>query len=145
LEAAGFVELVNTRQVRGFTEKYYRATAQAYWLNLVLMPEAPQQGRLVIFGSHDPALEMLAGWMKSDPTTPDMVAVPVGSLDGLIALRQGFSQIAGCHLFDPVGGEYNTSYVRHFFPDQPMHVMTMASPPAGIDRPTREPAWHSEV
>jgi len=132
LEAAGFIELVNTRQVRGFTEKYYRATAQSYWLNLILMPEPPQQGRLVIFGSHDPALEMLAGWMKADPTTPDMLAVPVGSLDGLIALRQGFSHMAGCHLFDPVGGDYNTSYVRHFFPDQRMHVMTLAHRQQGL-------------
>jgi len=132
LEAAGFVELVNSRQVRGFTEKYYQATAQTYWLNLMLTPEPPQQGRLVIFGSHDPALEMLAGWMKADPTTPDMLAVPVGSLDGLIALRQGFSHMAGCHLFDPIGGEYNTSYVRHFFPGQPMHIMTLAHRQQGL-------------
>lgn len=132
LEAAGFVKLVDTRPVRGFTEKYYQATAQTYWLNLTLMPEPPKQGRLVVFGSHDPALEMLAEWMKTDPTTPDMLAVPVGSLDGLIALRQGFSQMAGCHLFDPLGGEYNTSYVRHFFPDRPMHVMTLAHRQQGL-------------
>jgi putative molybdopterin biosynthesis protein len=75
---------------------------------------------------------MLAGWMKADPTTPDMLAVPVGSLDGLIALRQGFSHMAGCHLLDPVGGDYNTSYVRHFFPDQRMHVMTLAHRQQGL-------------
>jgi len=132
LETAGYVELVATRPVRGFTEKYYKATAQSYWLNLTLMPEPPRQGRLVVFGSHDPALEMLAGWMKSNPATPDMVAYPVGSLDGLIALRQGFSQAAGCHLFDPVGGEYNISYVRHFFPDQSMHVVTLAHRQQGL-------------
>lgn len=132
LEQAGFIELVHTRQKRGFTEKYYRATAQSYWLNLVLMPEPARQGRLLVFGSHDPALEMLAGWMKADPATPDMVAYPVGSLDGLIALRQGLSQMAGCHLYDPVGGEYNTSYVRHFFPGQPIHVMTLAHRQQGL-------------
>ncbi len=132
LEEAGFVKLVNTRQVRGFTEKYYRATAQAYWLNLTLMPEPPEKGRVVVFGSHDPALEMLADWMRSDPAVPDLVAYPVGSLDGLLALRQGFSHMAGCHLFDPIGGEYNLSYVRHFFPDQPMHVMTFVHRQQGL-------------
>jgi putative molybdopterin biosynthesis protein len=132
LEEAGYVELVDTRPVRGFTEKYYQATAQAYWVNLTLLPEPAKQGRLVVFGSHDPALEMLAGWMKSNPATPDMVVYPVGSLDGLVALRQGLCQFTGCHLYDPVGGEYNTSYVRHFFPGQSMHIITLAHRMQGL-------------
>jgi putative molybdopterin biosynthesis protein len=129
---AGFVQLVKTRPVRGFTEKYYQATAQAYWVNLTLMPKAPQKGSVVLFGSHDLALEILARWMKSNPATPDLIALPVGSLDGLVALRQGFCQLTGCHLYDPVGGEYNTSYVRHFFPGQPMHVVTLAYREQGL-------------
>jgi molybdate-binding protein len=40
----------------------------------------------------------------------------VGSLDGLIALRQGVCQFAGCHLFDPLADEYNLPYVHHLFP-----------------------------
>lgn len=132
LEGAGYVELVDRRPVRGFTEKYYQATAQAYWINLTLLPEQPQQGRLVVFGSHDPALELLAEWMNADLKTPDMRVYPVGSLDGLVALRQGISQVAGCHLFDPIGKEYNTSYVRHFFPGQPMHIITLAHRQQGL-------------
>lgn len=132
LEEAGYVELVDHRPVRGFTEKYYQATAQAYWINLTLLPEQPLQGRVIVFGSHDPALEMLTEWMNANPKTPDMRVYPVGSLDGLVALRQGVSQVAGCHLFDPTGGEYNTSYVRHFFPCQPMHIITLAHRQQGL-------------
>lgn len=132
LEEAGFVELVRTREVRGFTEKYYQATAQAYWVNLVLMPNPSEHGTVVVFGSHDPALEMLTQWMNADPDTPNMIALPVGSLDGLIALRQGFCQLSGCHLYDPIEKEYNTSYVRHLFPGQSMHVVTLAYREQGL-------------
>jgi putative molybdopterin biosynthesis protein len=34
--------------------------------------------------------------------------------------------MAGCHLFDPDAKEYNLSYVRHFFPDRTVHVLTLA-------------------
>lgn len=132
LESAGYIELVKTRAVRGFTEKYYRATARAYWINLALMPEPAQKGRIVVFGSHDPGLERLADWMRSDPNTPDMDVYPVGSLDGLVALRQGLCHFTGCHLFDPADGGYNTSYVRHFFPGQVMHIITLAYRQQGL-------------
>jgi DNA-binding transcriptional ArsR family regulator len=39
LEQAGLVELASTRPVRGFIEKRYRATADAYLIHLAIMPE----------------------------------------------------------------------------------------------------------
>lgn len=132
LEAAGYVELVQTNVVRGFVEKYYQATANAYFINQVVLPSPDPAGTIYEIGSHDPALEMLSRLMETEESLPKLVTVPVGSLDGLIALRQGFCQVAGCHLFDPVDGEYNTSYVRHFFPGQPMHVVTLAHRQQGL-------------
>lgn len=132
LEDVGLVEFVSSREVRGFIEKYYRATAQAYFVNYAVLPQPSKQGTIFALGSHDLALELLADHLKQDATTPNLVALPVGSLDGLIALRQGFCQLTGCHLFDPIGGEYNTSYVRHLFPGQPMHVVTLAHREQGL-------------
>jgi putative molybdopterin biosynthesis protein len=132
LEDAGFVALESLREIPGFVEKYYQATAQAFMLNRMLLPELSQQGTIYCLGSHDPALELLAAFLGTDDKTPAMVALPIGSLDGLIALRQGFCHIAGCHLFDPVGGEYNISYVRHLFPGQAMRVVTLAHREQGL-------------
>ncbi len=131
LENAGLVEFVSSREVRGFVEKYYQATAQAYFVNYAVLPQPSKQGTVFALGSHDPALELLSQHLEGGET-PDLVAIPVGSLDGLIALRQGFCQFTGCHLYDPVGGEYNTSYVRHLFPGQPMHVVTLAHREQGL-------------
>ena len=124
--------LSRSREVRGFVEKYYQATAQAYFVNYAVLPQPGKQGTVFALGSHDLALELLADHLEQDSATPNLVALPVGSLDGLIALRQGFCQLTGCHLFDPVGGEYNTSYVRHLFPGQPMHVVTLAHREQGL-------------
>lgn len=132
LEEVGLVEFVASREVRGFVEKYYQATYQAYFVNYAVLPQPGKSGTVFALGSHDLALELLADHLGQDASTPNLVALPVGSLDGLIALRQGFGQLTGCHLYDPVEGEYNTSYVRHLFPGQSMHVVTLAYREQGL-------------
>jgi putative molybdopterin biosynthesis protein len=122
------VELVDTRVTRGFIEKYYRARARAFAFNeLILpMPDKKVDATIVILGSHDLALELLSRWVQERVRKINILAVPVGSLDGLLALRQGNAQLAGCHLLDAVTGEYNLPYVRHFFPDRLMTMLTLA-------------------
>jgi len=126
LESVGLVEFDYSREVRGFVEKYYRSTAHAFFINQIVLPKLNDRDTVVALGSHDPALDLLADRFSLKESIPNLVVVPVGSLDGLLALRQGFCHLAGCHLYDPIGKEYNTSYVRHFFPGQPMHVVTLA-------------------
>lgn len=132
LEDVGLVSFVSSREVRGFVEKYYQATSQAYFVNYAVLPKPGKQDTVFALGSHDLALDLLAEHLEKDDSTPGLMALPVGSLDGLIALRQGYCQLTGCHLFDPVGGEYNTSYVRHLFPGQSMHVVTLAHREQGL-------------
>ena len=52
LEQVGLVRLVSTRQVRGFTEKCYRATADAYLIRLTILPERLSHRRAPARGSH---------------------------------------------------------------------------------------------
>jgi putative molybdopterin biosynthesis protein len=133
LEHHGLVQLTKTRRVRGFVEKYYRASARAFFVHSAILPEMSQEGSIFIVGSHDPALEILVQQVNNLPGTErQLVSIPVGSLEGLLALRRGFCHVTGCHLFDPVGREYNTSYVRHLFPGQPMHVITLAQRHQGL-------------
>ena len=128
LESAGLVELVDTRVVRGFVEKYYLARARAFTLQELILPDVDKPNTLIILGSHDLALELL-----SEQTTDTAVlTIPVGSLEGLIALRQGSAQIAGCHLLDVESGEYNLPYVRHFFPDRAVTLVTLANREQGL-------------
>jgi putative molybdopterin biosynthesis protein len=132
LEGSSLVALAYARKVGKYTEKYYRATARAFSIQMSILPLGADENLILASGSHDLALDLLADRLRQDPGTPAMYTLPVGSLDGLIALRQGLCQLAGCHLYDPVGGEYNTSYVRHLFPGQAMRVMTLAHRQQGL-------------
>jgi putative molybdopterin biosynthesis protein len=60
-----------------------------------------------------------------------MLSLPVGSLDGLINLRQGICQISGAHLLAE-NGEYNLPFVRHLFPDRAIDLVTLAHRTQGL-------------
>lgn len=132
LEEAGLVALERTRLVGNYTEKYYAASARAFNIQVAVLPQGAGQDVIIASGSHDLALDLMAETFSQDDKTPAMYTLPVGSLEGLIALRQGLCHVAGCHLFDPVGREYNISYVRHFFPGQPMHIITLVHRQQGL-------------
>ena len=121
LEGAGLVEPTTTRIVRGFVEKYYTATAQAFMFSGLILPSqaSPEDKAIVAIGSHDLALEFLGRQFNQlFQGNRSIYSIPVGSLEGLVALRQGLAHIAGCHLLDIASGEYNLPYIRHFFPDR---------------------------
>ncbi len=129
LEQAGLVELGEVKISGGNVEKYYRSIANGYLLQQLLLPEKPGKSTVVISGSHDLALEMLAHLPIGDLF---LFTHPVGSLDGLVALRQGLCMAAGCHLYDTGSGDYNAPYVQHFFPDQKMVLITLAHREQGL-------------
>lgn len=130
LVAAGLAELVEERVVRNYTEKYYAASAGAFEAHMIIAPESDEPHTLIALGSHDLGLERLGEDIGGAHV--GLVSVPVGSLDGLIALRQGLCDIAGCHLFDDERDEYNTPFLRHLFPDIPVLAVTLAYREQGL-------------
>lgn len=128
LEATGLVELVETRVQSGVVEKFYRARASGFLVQELILPENPAHPAIVFSGSHDLAVELLANQLHGHF---DLLSLPVGSLDGLVALRQNLCNLSGTHLLDP-NGEYNLPFVRHFFPDRAMQVVTLAHREQGL-------------
>jgi putative molybdopterin biosynthesis protein len=122
LEQAGLVEIAEVKTRAGVTEKFYRAKAGAYLLQEVILPENSAQPSLIFCGSHDLAVEALARLLGDRLR---LMVLPVGSLDGLVMLRQGLCHLSGCHLLD-ASGEYNLPFVQHLFPDRSMQVFTLA-------------------
>ncbi len=135
LEAAGLVELVETRIQSGVVEKFYSARAGGYLVQELILPKCGECPVVVFSGSHDLAVELLAnsiaGYLK-------VLTLTVGSLDGLMALRQNLCSMAGAHLLDP-GGEYNLPFIRHIFPDRPMQVITLVHREQGLIVATGNP------
>jgi putative molybdopterin biosynthesis protein len=135
LEMAGLVELVETRITSGVIEKFYRAHAGGLLLQELVLPEDPSLPSVIFSGSHDLAVELLAHQIGDHL---NMLILPVGSLDGLVALRQGLCHLSGCHLLD-ISGEYNLPFLRHFFPDRTVLVFTLAQREQGLMTTTGNP------
>jgi putative molybdopterin biosynthesis protein len=128
LEAAGMVELVETRVQSGVVEKFYRAKAGGYQIQELIIPNDPSHPSIIFSGSHDLAIELLANILSPHF---HMLNLSVGSLDGLVTLRQNISQISGCHLLDETG-EYNLPFIHRIFPDRTMKVVTLAYREQGL-------------
>jgi putative molybdopterin biosynthesis protein len=127
LLSAGLVEIAEVRVTTGITEKFYRAKAGAFLLHDLILPGSGKP--VVIFsGSHDLAIESLSDRLASHL---HILTLPVGSLDGLVNLRQGMCHLAGAHLLDE-SGEYNIPYVHHLFPDRAVEMVTLAYRTQGL-------------
>lgn len=124
---ADLVEQAEIR-VRGMvTEKFYRAKAGAFLIQKMILPEGDRPA-LLFAGSHDLVIEEIA--QKLSPYL-DVILHPVGSLDGLINLRQGLCHISGVHLLDE-SGDYNTPYLSRLFPQRGLQVVTLAHRMQGL-------------
>ena len=71
---------------------------------------------LVVIGSHDPLLDELANLMHLEDGSVYMSSAHVGSMGGIMAIRRGEAHAAGCHLLDTETGEYNTAFIKKYFP-----------------------------
>ena len=127
LEGAGLVEIADVRTRGIVVEKYYRARADAYLLQQLILPISDHPA-VVFSGSHDLAIEVLSDRLSQQML---LLSMPVGSLDGLVNLRQGLCQVSGAHLLDE-NGEYNVPFVRRFFPDRPVKMITLANRVQGL-------------
>jgi putative molybdopterin biosynthesis protein len=103
--------------------------------------EAPESeaGQLVAIGSDDLVLDLLGQFLADSHPTIRFSAQRVGSLAGLMALREGRAQVAGIHLLDMDSGEYNVPFVKHLMPEDPMVLMQLAQREQGLMVATGNP------
>jgi putative molybdopterin biosynthesis protein len=127
LESGNLIEVSEVRKTGKVTEKFYRAKGGAFLLQEIVLPKSKKTA-VIFSGSHDLALEKIAGHLSKHVT---LLSLPVGSLDGLVNLRQGLCQISGVHILDETG-EYNTPTVRHLFPDRDVELVTLAYRTQGL-------------
>jgi putative molybdopterin biosynthesis protein len=66
---------------------------------------------IVAIGSHDLVLDLAASALRAEDPALTLASSNVGSLGGLVALRDGLCHIAGSHLLDPATGEYTLPYL----------------------------------
>jgi putative molybdopterin biosynthesis protein len=69
---------------------------------------------VVMVGSHDLTLDLLANLLGRYYPPVFLSSHSVGSLGGILAIKNGSCHMAGSHLLDPETGEYNFPYIRAY-------------------------------
>lgn len=87
---------------------------------------------IVAIGSHDPVLDLAASLLRARDPERTLVSGPVGSLGGLVALRDGLCHLAGCHLLDPASGEYTLPWIARVLPGRDVRVVRLVHREQGL-------------
>ncbi|MHB8897028.1 MAG: molybdopterin biosynthesis protein, partial [Candidatus Geothermincolia bacterium] len=100
-------------------------------------------GTILAIGSHDVSLDLLASRIRRNNPALSLASANVGSMGGIMAVKQGQAHIAGTHLLDPETGDFNTSYIlKQLSPEEVVLVhlgwrdqglMVLPGNPAGIE------------
>jgi len=87
---------------------------------------------IVAIGSHDLVLDLAASALRADDPGVTLASSNVGSLGGLVALRDGLCHLAGSHLLDPETGEYTLPYLDRVLAGQDVRVVRLVHRDQGL-------------
>ncbi len=87
---------------------------------------------IVIVGSHDNSLDVLADQLKAGHSELTLSSSHVGSMGGLMAIKRGVCHLAGTHLLDAADGSYNISYLKKYLPDTPVRLVHLVQRDQGL-------------
>lgn len=87
---------------------------------------------VVIIGSHDINIDILADEIRTKGHDIRISSGNVGSLGGLIALKKGACHMAGSHLLDTKTGLYNISYVERYLKGMPVSIFHLVLRDQGL-------------
>jgi len=83
----------------------------------LLRPLPAIRNTIVIVGSHDNTLDVLADQLRAGSSGLSLSSSHVGSMGGLMAVKKGLCHLAGSHLLDTADGSYNTAYIKRYLPE----------------------------
>jgi putative molybdopterin biosynthesis protein len=98
----------------------------------LLREEREIENSIVMIGSHDLILDLLATHLSRNYPQFSLSSTHVGSMGGLIALQKGRAHLAGSHLLDPETGEYNLPYLKRLLSDIRVHVVQLVLRQQGL-------------
>ncbi len=90
-----------------------------------LRPLAVLEKTILCTGSHDLCLDVLHDFLKKSTPAYPLASTHVGSLGGIMAIKNNMTHLAGSHLLDPETGGYNTSYLKRYLPERAVTLITL--------------------
>jgi putative molybdopterin biosynthesis protein len=105
----------------------------------LLKDPAEIENTVVVVGSHDNTLDVLANQMRVRDFRFGLSSSNVGSLGGLMALKNGYCHAAGSHLLDTDTGTYNVSYIERYLPNRGVKLVNLVHRQQGLIVPRGNP------
>lgn len=98
----------------------------------LLRPLFSIKNTMVVVGSHDNTLDILADQIRFGHKNLTLSSSHVGSMGGLMAIKKGVCHLAGSHLLDTRDGSYNISYVKKYLPDVRVKLVNLVLRDQGL-------------
>ncbi len=98
----------------------------------LLRPLSSVRQTIVIVGSHDNTLDVLADRIKVKHSHLTISSSHVGSMGGLMAVKKGACHLAGSHLLDTEDGSYNVSYIAKYLPEIDVKLVNLVYRDQGL-------------
>lgn len=89
-------------------------------------------GAILAIGSHDNTLDLLGSLLCRANPDFSLTSAHVGSMGGLIALKEGRCHLAGSHLLDAKSGEYNRSFIKEYLEGIPVMQVRLVDREQGL-------------
>jgi len=105
----------------------------------LLRPLSSIQNTVVVVGSHDNTLDVLANQIRTGRKNITISSSHVGSMGGLMAIKKRGCHLAGSHLLDTQDGSYNISYVKKYLPDMKVNLVNLVLRDQGLILPKGNP------
>ena len=105
----------------------------------LLRPAAAVQDTIVVVGSHDNTLDILADQIRIAHGDLTLSSSHVGSMGGLMAIKRGVCHLAGTHLLDTETGAYNVSYIHRYLSGIPLRLIHLVMRDQGLIVPKGNP------
>ena len=105
----------------------------------LLKPLAAIENTIVIVGSHDNSLDVLADQLRAGDGALTLSSSHVGSMGGLMAVKREVCHLAGSHLLDAQTGEYNLTYIKRYLADTPVQLVNLVMREQGLIVPKGNP------
>ena len=97
-----------------------------------LLREARPDNNILAVGSHDLSLELLGVHLRRRRGDVSLSCANVGSMGGILAIRNNEAHIAGIHLLDETTGRYNVAQVEKYLPQVAWRLVHLAMRQQGL-------------
>ena len=98
----------------------------------LMRPLASIRQTIVIVGSHDNTLDVLADRIRAKHSHLTISSSHVGSMGGLMAIKRGVCHVAGSHLLDTKDGSYNVAYIKKYLPQTNVRLIHLVQRDQGL-------------